>query len=72
MLHKWYNKLGYNIMGEVDFKKTNPVCAAMTKYHMVLKKYQKQLIWSTAKNEIYELDYLMSFYVALSMGEILY
>ena len=44
MLHHWYDKLGYNIVGEVDYKKLHPEEAARANYHMVLVKYQKHLL----------------------------
>ena len=43
VLDNWYKKLGYEIVGEVDFEEIHPVDAAMTKIRCVLITYKKQL-----------------------------
>ena len=44
VLDNWYKKLGYEIVGEVDFDKIHAVDAAMTKIHCVLITYKKSLL----------------------------
>lgn len=36
LLHTWYDKLGYNIVGEIEYAELHPVDAKRTNYHMVL------------------------------------